>query len=114
MKDNILKEKSEDFALRIVRLHNYLCDKNEKVMSKQLLRSGTSIGANIAESVYAASKSDFINKLSIAQKEAGETAYWIDLLFRADFFDETEYNSIHADCAELLRLLATSIKTAKN
>ena len=112
--NNILKDKSADFALRIVKLYKYLYNKDEKVISKQILRSGTSIGANIAECVYASSKSDFINKLSIAQKETGETVFWIDLLFRADYIKEPEYKSLKNDCDEIMRLLASSIKTSKD
>lgn len=80
-------------------------------MSNQILRSGTSIGANVAESVYAQSDSDFVNKLSIARKEASETLYWIDLIHEAEYIDEVVYESIKTDCLELLKILTSSIKT---
>jgi len=112
--DNIVKNKSADFALRVVNLYKYLVDdKNEKVMSKQILRSGTSVGANVSESVYASSKADFINKLQIAQKEAGETEFWIELLYKSKYIDQKLFNSLINDCKELLRLLATIIKNSK-
>ena len=114
MKDNMILDKSKDFSLRIIKLYSYLKDnKKEFVMSNQILRSGTSIGANIAESHYAVSKSDFINKLSIALKEASETAYWLDLLCRANIIDKTEFDSIDKDVKALLKLLTASIKTSK-
>ena len=93
MKENIVKIKTFDFALRIVRLYQFLCDtKKEFILSKQLLRSGTSIGANVRESEHSQSKADFINKLSISLKEANETDYWIDLLFKADYIDQKQYS----------------------
>lgn len=112
---NFLLEKSEAFALRIVRLYQYLTEeKNERVMSKQALRSGTSIGANVAEGHYAASKADFINKYVIAEKEAAETLYWLRLLIKSDYLeDKSDTESLVADCDELIRLLASSIKTAR-
>ena len=114
MKENIIKNKSFDFALRIVKLYQYLVsDKKEFVLSKQLLRSGTSIGANIRESEHAESKADFIHKLSISLKEANETEYWLELLHRANYFDEEAYKSLMSDCMELLKLLTSIIKTAK-
>ena len=100
--------------MRIVRLYKHLSEeKNEKILSKQLLKSGTSIGANISESVYASSKSDFVDKLSIAQKEAAETEYRLDLLSGAEFITETQYQSLIIDCRELLMLLASTIKKCK-
>lgn len=114
MKENLLNDKSKDFALRIINLHRYLIgNKKEYVMSNQILRCGTSIGANIAESIYAQSKADFINKLSIAQKETNETIYWLDLLNKSGLIDDDAYTSINNDALELLKILTTSIKTLK-
>lgn len=114
MKDSILKSKSKAFALRIIKMYNYLCDeKKEYVMSKQVLRSGTSIGANIAEAFYAQSEADFIAKLYISRKEAGETLYWIDLLKESSYLSDDVAISISIDCDELLKLLTSSIKTMK-
>ena len=107
-------EKSMDFAVRIVRLYQYLCrEKKEFVMSKQILRSGTSIGANLREAKYAQSTNDFISKNSIALKEVSETEYWLELLFKIDYLTEKEYNAINADCSELAKLLTSIIKTTK-
>ena len=114
MKDSILKNKSKAFALRVIRLYNYLCDeKKEYILSKQLMRSGTSIGANIAEAFYGQSEADFISKLSIAQKETGETMYWLELLHESDFLKHNEYDIIYNDAEELIKLLTSSIKTVK-
>ena len=112
--ENIIAMKSFAFALRIINLYKYLVDKNEYVLSKQILRSGTSIGANCRESRNAQSRLDFINKLNIALKEADETAYWLDLLKEGDFIDIQSYNSIYNDCDELIKLLTSIIKTSKN
>jgi len=113
-KENVLKEKSYSFALKIIEIYKELNqNKKEHIMSKQLLRSGTSIGAMIRESEFAQSKSDFINKLSIGLKEANETEYWISLLFDSDFIDENNYNEIHKLCDEIIRILISSINTAK-
>ncbi len=114
MKTNIIKEKSFDFALRIVKLYQFLVnDKKEFVLSKQLLRSGTSVGASVRESEHAESKADFIHKLSIALKEANETDYWIELLFRSEYLAENEYNSLKNDIDELLKILVSILKTSK-
>lgn len=114
MKQSILKDKSKVFALRIINMYKHLCDeKHEYVLSKQVLRSGTSIGANIAEAFYAQSDADFIDKLYIARKEAGETLYWIDLLKDADYIGTAEALSVSTDCEELLKLLTSSILTKK-
>ena len=103
-----------DFALRTVNLYKYLCnDKNEYVMSKQLLRSGTSIGANIAESEHAQSTADFISKLYIGLKEANETKYWLTLLYRAEYLNETEYESLMKDLRVILGTLVNTIKKTK-
>ena len=109
-----MKNKSKAFALRVIRLYKYLCDeKKEYILSKQLMRSGTSIGANIAEAFYGQSEADFISELSIAQKETGETMYWLELLHESDFFKHNEYDSIYNDAEELIKLLTSSIKTVK-
>ena len=115
MKDSILKSKSKSFALRIIKMYNYLCDeRKEYVMSKQVLRSGTSIGANIAEAFYAQSEADFIAKLYISRKEAGETIYWIELLKESSYLGCDEADSMIKDCDELLKILTSSIKTMKS
>lgn len=115
MKKNVIKGKSFDFALRIVKLYQYLIDsKKEFVLSKQLLKSGTSIGAMIRESEHAESKSDFIHKLSIALKEANETEYWVQLIYKSSYIREKEFNSINSDLTELLKLLTSIIKTSKS
>ncbi len=115
MKDSILKSKSKSFALKIIKMYNYLCDeKKEYVMSKQVLRSGTSIGANIAEAFYAQSEADFIAKLYISRKEAGETIYWIELLKESSYLGCDEADSMIKDCDELLKILTSSIKTMKS
>ena len=109
-----LQIKSEAFAARIVKMCQYLTlEKREHVMSKQVLRSGTSIGANIAESKNAQSTADYINKLSIALKEADETDYWINTLHEGGYLNEEEYQSIHNDSIELVKLLVSSIKKVK-
>ena len=103
-----------DFAVRCVNLYKYLSqEKGEFIMSKQVYRSGTSVGANIRESRNAQSISDFINKLNIALKEADETQFWIELLFRTQFINESEYKSINTDIDEIISILTASIKTNK-
>ena len=98
MSDSVIYKLSKSFALRIIKLYSYLCDeKKEYVISKQIYRSGTSIGANIAESIYAQSDADYINKLKISLKEASETKYWLELLFESDIIDEAQYNSLSND-----------------
>lgn len=106
-------DKSFAFAVRIVRLYKLLCSRNEFVLSRQLLRSGTSVGAMLKESEHAQSKSDFINKLSIALKEANEAEYWILLLYETEYISGIEYRSIVKDCQEIVRLLIVIIKTSK-
>lgn len=111
---NVLKDKSYQFAIRIVKLTQYLQnDKNEFILSKQILRSGTAVGALICESEFAQSKPDFISKLHIALKEANETNYWIDLLKDTQFINEKMYNSIQPQIKELISILVSSIKTSK-
>ena len=114
MRESIIGTKSFDFAIRIVRLYKYLTDeKKEYVLSKQLLRSGTSIGANARESKNAQSRKDFLNKLNIALKEADETEYWLELLYKTDYLTDEEYRSINEDNRELIKILITIIKRLK-
>ncbi len=114
-RENLVLDKSKLFALRIVRLYQFLCeDKREYVLSKQLLRSGTSIGANLAEAQYGISNKDFLAKAYIALKECAETDYWLNLLHQAEYLSEPEFNSINADCVELMKLLTAVTKTMKN
>lgn len=114
MKESVLKDKSYNFALRIVKLYKYIvAEKKEYVLSKQILRAGTSIGANIEEANQAQSKPDFIHKLSISQKESFETDYWLRLLRDSEYLTETQANSLLNDCRELQKLITASIKTAK-
>ena len=111
---SLLLDKSEAFSGRILKMYKYLSsDKNELIISKQILRSGTSIGANISESRNAQSNADFINKLNIALKEADETLYWIKILHNGEYINEKEYESIYNDADELVKLLVSSIKTLK-
>ena len=114
MTESLMLKKSKAFALRIVRLYKYLRDHKESVIAKQMLREGTSIGANIAESRYAQSKADFASKLQIALKEASETEYWLELLRDAELIEPgPAFDSICDDCTDLLRLLTASVKTVK-
>ena len=111
-RDKTAGYKSRKFAVRIVRLYQCLCDESkEYVLSKQLLRSGTSIGANLAESECAISKKDFLSKIYIAFKEANETLYWLELLYETEYLSKHEYESIKADCEELRRILSATTKT---
>ena len=111
---NVVLEKSLVFSVRIVRLFQYLTgEPREYVMSKQLLRSGTSVGANVREGHYAQSKKDFISKMNIALKEAGETDYWLDVIHSAGYFSDEEYTSLDSDNKELLRMLASIVKNSK-
>lgn len=115
MKESVLKEKSYQFALRIIKLYKYIvAEKKEYVLSKQILRAGTSIGANIEEAGQGQSKADFIHKLSIAQKEAFETDYWLRLLRDSEYLTEVQAGSLISDCQELQKLITASIKTAKH
>lgn len=114
-KPNIIKEKSLAFAIRIVNLYKFLCaEKKEYVMSKQILRSGTAIGALVREAEHAESKKDFIHKFSIAQKEANETDYWLELLHATDFINTEQFNSLRLNIQELNKILASIIITTKN
>lgn len=113
-KNNILKEKSFAFALKVIKLYKKLVEANkEYVLSKQVLRSGTSIGALIRESENAASTKDFLNKLTVALKEADETAYWLELLYQSEYIELHLYNSLKSDCNELISMLIASVKTIK-
>ena len=103
-----------DFAIRIVRAYKYLtAEKNEYVLSKQLLRSGTSIGANVKEAIRGQSKPDFYSKLNIALKEASETEYWLEILYETEYIDKKLFDSINSDCQELIKLLVSITKTQK-
>lgn len=115
MRENVTKNKSFDFATRIVKLYQYLCnDKKEFVLSKQLLRSGTSVGAMVRESEHSESKADFIHKLSIAQKEINETINWLELLQATDFLTSEQFESINKDATEIIKLITSIIKTTKS
>ena len=109
---NVARVKSKQFAIRIVKLYQYLCnEKNEFVLSKQVLRSGTSIGANLSEAECAISKNDFKTKLYIALKECVETEYWLELLFETEYITKQQYDDIIKDCKELCKILTASSKT---
>ena len=113
--DNIIVQKSFDFAVRIVKLYKYFSsEKKEFVLSKQLLRSGTSIGANVSEAEKAHSKADFFAKMTIALKEANESFYWIKLLNATDYLTKSEYESLIADIDEIISILVAITKTIKN
>ena len=113
-KSSVLKDKSKAFAVRVVKLYQYLSQtKKEIIMSKQLLRAGTAIGALQREGEYAESKLDFVHKYAIAQKECNETLYWLELLYATTYLTVEEYSSIYSDAEELMKLLTASIRTAK-
>ena len=114
MKENIVAQKSYKFAIRIVNAYKFLCEsKKEYVLSKQLLRSGTAIGALIKEAEHAQSKADFLNKMNVALKEANEVEYWLILLKDTEYMNELEFNSINKDCTELIKLLISIVKNTK-
>ncbi|MDI6736843.1 MAG: four helix bundle protein [Endomicrobiia bacterium] len=114
MKESVLKNKSFRFAVRIVSLYKHLCDeKKEFVLSKQILRSGTSVGAMIREAEHSESKADFVHKMAIAQKEINETIYWLELLCETGYISTNEFESLNADAVEIIKMLTISIKTAK-
>jgi four helix bundle protein len=114
MRENILKNKSFNFAVRIVNLYKFLKKEHgEYILSQQLIRSGTSIGAVVREAEHAESIRDFVHKLSIGLKEANESKYWLDLLFATEFINKKMYDSLNKDCEELLKLLTASVKTSK-
>ena len=111
MKDNLIVSKSKTFALRIIKLYKYLYnEKKEYVMSKQILRSGTSIGANIREAVRGQSKADFYAKLHISLKEADETAYWLELLNESGYIKDEHFQNIYEDCNEIIKILVSILK----
>ena len=108
---NAIQDKSRAFAIRIINCYMYLDEeKRERIMSKQLLRCGTSIGANTRESKNAQSRTDFMSKLNIALKEADETEYWLDLLHETQYLDDKVYKSLNDDCSEIIKLLTSIIK----
>src|SRR6266567_1120380 len=114
MKENIVKDKSFTFALRVIKLAKFLeSEKREFVLSRQLLRSGTAIGALVREAEHAESKADFIHKMSIALKEANETLYWLELLYQAEYIADQSFASIRMDNKELIKLLVAIVKTSR-
>lgn len=114
MKENIIKKKSFGFAIRIVKLYQHIqSEKKEFILSKQLLRSGTAVGAMVREAEHSESKADFIHKLAIAQKEINETIYWLELLNATDYLMQKEFESINADAIEIIKLITSIIKTTK-
>ena len=114
-RNSIAHTKAKAFAVRIVKFAQFLQnERKEHVLSKQILRSGTSIGANLHECINAQSKADFISKLQIALKEANETDYWLEIFFESEIIDRQMYDSLHSDLNELISLLVSSIKTAKD
>ncbi|MEI9945111.1 MAG: four helix bundle protein [Chitinophagaceae bacterium] len=112
-KDNIIVQKSYGFALQIIQLYKFLIDKKEYVLSKQILRSGTSVGANIHEAIAGESKKDFVHKLGIAVKEARETSYWLNLLKDSEYISIEEFNKLNNSCDEIIRILNSIILTTK-
>ncbi len=114
MKESLIKEKSFRFSVRIVKMSRHLREtKKEFIISKQVLRCGTSVGTNVREALNAESRADFIHKLGIAQKEADETLYWLELLKETEYIDEAYFSSIHIGCCELLKMLRSIILTSK-
>ena len=114
MSKSIIRDKAKSFAIRIIHLYQYLrTERNEFVLSKQLLRSGTSIGANLTEQEFAISQADYLNKTSIALKEAAETDYWIDLLHETKYLTQVEYEAISKDVKELISMLVKAVKTIR-
>lgn len=115
MKENVVKNKSFVFAVRVVKLYQFLCEqKKEFVLSKQLLRSGTSVGAMVREAEHAETKNDFKHKMGIAQKEINETIYWLELLKETDYLTNEQFESINKDAVEIIKLITAIIKTAKS
>ena len=112
--DNTVLVKTKAFALRIVKLYKYISEeKNEYILSKQLLKSGTSIGANVNEAVCAQSKADFCSKMYIAYKEAQETKYWLELIYESEYIDKAGFESVNSDCVEIIKILSAITKTSK-
>lgn len=114
MDNNKVFCKSKLFALRIINLYKHLCiNKQEYILSKQILRSGTSIGANLAEAQYSISKKEFLSKVYISLKESVETQYWLEILHESNYITDTEFNSIYSDCIEIIKILTALTKTTK-
>ena len=114
MRENVVKTKSFGFAVRIVRMYQYLCyEKKEFVLSKQLLRSGTGVGAMVREAEHAETKADFKHKIGIAQKEINETIYWLELLRETDCLSLEQFETVHAEAIEIIKLLTAILKTSK-
>jgi four helix bundle protein len=114
MAKSISVTKSKNLAIRVIKLYQFLCEhKKEYVLSKQLLRSGTAIGALLREAEHAQSKADFLNKVNIALKEANELVYWLELLVETDYISQVEFDSINSDSVEILKLLSSTVKTTK-
>lgn len=114
-RDNVVKDKSFRFAVRIVKLFQYLqSEKREFVLSRQVLRSGTSVGAMVREAEHGESNKDFVHKMAVAQKEINETIYWLELLKETDYLADDEFDSLNEDAIEIIKLLTTIIKTSKN
>lgn len=112
--DNVILVKSKAFAIKIIKLYKYLCDeKREFVLSKQILKSGTSIGANAREASRGQSKVDFYAKLYISLKEAEETAYWLELLYESEYIDKEKFQKLYGDCEEIIRILVSITKNHK-
>jgi four helix bundle protein len=114
MKENLIKEKSFKFAVRIVKLHQFLAETQRAyVLSKQLLKSGTAVGALVREAEHAESTADFIHKMAIAQKEINESIYWLELLKQTQYLNEEQFQSLHTDAIEIIKILTTLIKSTK-
>ncbi|MDN3203781.1 four helix bundle protein [Algoriphagus sediminis] len=114
MRENVVKNKSLEFAVRVVKLYQFLCDqKKEFVLSKQLLRSGTSVGAMVREAEHAETKKDFNHKMGIAQKEINETIYWLELLHQTDYLTPSEFESMKADAVEIIKIITAILKSSK-
>jgi len=113
MADSVILDKSFEFAKRVVRLYKYLIKKRIYILAKQVLRSGTAIGANVTEAIGAQSKKDFIAKIFIALKEARETSYWLRLLYECDYMEHKHFQSIHEDCTESVRMLSATVITSR-
>ena len=114
MRENVVKDKSFGFAIRVVRLYQFLCDqKKEYVLSNQLLRSGTSVGAMVREAEHAETKNDFKHKMGIAQKEINETIYWLELLHKTDYLTLDQFESMNSDAVEIIKIITAILKSAK-
>ncbi len=114
MGDNVIAGKSKAFAISVIGLYKKLCGQNEYVLSRQVLRSGTSIGANVCEAVVSQSRKEFISKLNTALKEAWETRYWLELLNETDYIKKTEFDGLYSSCSELIKLLTSIIKSSNS